>query len=59
MDDIDPDVAWKNTVRLARAAKIPVELVVEFTAESHQPGRKLRLFYDPVTDREGWDHIDN
>lgn len=55
----DPNEAWKETVRLARIAKVPVEIELEYTAESGQPGRKIKLWYDPGTDKTGWKYLDN
>jgi hypothetical protein len=44
---------------MARLAKVPVEVEVEFESPSPNAGRKMRLWYDPDTDREGHKFLDD
>lgn len=56
---IDPNRAWKAAVSAARLAKQRLDVTVEYNDGSDQPGRKMKLWYDPQTDTEGWKYLDN
>ena len=55
----DPNKAWKLAVAMARHTKQSIEINVEFYSPSPHAGRLMRLWYDPVADKEGWKFIDN
>ena len=48
-DHAGPKAAWWLMVRMARRARIPVEVEVEYHPPSEHAGRHARLSYDSVT----------
>jgi hypothetical protein len=44
-------------MRMARRARNPVEVEVEYHPHSEHAGRRARLSYDPVTDQESQEWV--
>ena len=53
----DPQAAWALLVRMARRARVPVEVEVEYHPPTEHAGRRARLSYDPVTDQESQEWV--
>jgi hypothetical protein len=60
MEEMNGAVAWPLIVAMARAQKAKVEVEVEFCPPypHSNAGRLMRLTYDPVTDRESHEWLD-
>jgi hypothetical protein len=59
MTEPDANHQWRTIIALARAARVPVEIEIEYEPPSVYAGRRARLFYDPLTDREGLQWLDH
>ena len=55
----DADKAWPLIVKMARVAKVPVEIELEYHEPSPHAGRVIKLWYDPVSDQQGRGWLDN
>src|SRR5690242_15113099 len=57
--EAEPRAAWALTVRMARMARIPVEIEIEYEPLSEHAGRRARLSYDPKIDQEKFEWLDS
>jgi hypothetical protein len=56
--ELNPNDAWDVICQSARLTKAAVEMIVQYEPPSEYAGRKLRLFYDPITDQRGHEWLD-